>query len=37
MRLVSRAPVLQGLAARLIGTGLRPEHVDWPERVGSRR
>lgn len=32
MRLVSRSPWLQGLTARTIGIGVRPEHVHSPEK-----
>jgi 2-polyprenyl-6-methoxyphenol hydroxylase-like FAD-dependent oxidoreductase len=27
LRLIDRTPILQGLTARLVGIGLRPEHV----------
>jgi hypothetical protein len=32
MRLVTAMPWLQGITARLIGLGLRPEHVQSPIR-----
>jgi hypothetical protein len=31
IRIVSAVPALQRLAARLLGMGVRPEHVRWPE------
>jgi 2-polyprenyl-6-methoxyphenol hydroxylase-like FAD-dependent oxidoreductase len=33
MRLVTAVPWLQGLAARFIGLGVRPEHVQSPVRI----
>ena len=31
LRLVNAIPMLQGLTARLLGIGVRPEHVRSPE------
>lgn len=30
LRLLSKFPSLRGLAARAVGLGIRPEHVQWP-------
>ncbi|MDP1582153.1 MAG: FAD-dependent oxidoreductase [Bradyrhizobium sp.] len=30
VRLINAVPWLQGITARLIGLGVRPEHVEWP-------
>jgi 2-polyprenyl-6-methoxyphenol hydroxylase-like FAD-dependent oxidoreductase len=35
MRLVSAVPWLQGIAARFVGLGVRPEHVRSPVRAGE--
>jgi len=37
VRLVSRYPLLQRIPARLVGVGLRPEHVRTPEVATARR
>jgi 2-polyprenyl-6-methoxyphenol hydroxylase-like FAD-dependent oxidoreductase len=37
LRLLGRLPFLPRIAARLIGLGLRPEHVRTPDTFGSRR
>jgi hypothetical protein len=34
VRLFARWPLLRRLPARLLGLGVRPEHVHTPERVG---
>ena len=31
MRLINRSPLLQRIPARLVGVGVRPEHVHSPE------
>jgi hypothetical protein len=33
MRLIRWLPVLRRLPARLVGLGVRPEHVETPERA----
>jgi 2-polyprenyl-6-methoxyphenol hydroxylase-like FAD-dependent oxidoreductase len=33
VRLLSRCPMLQRIPARLVGLGIRPEHVQTPEAV----
>jgi 2-polyprenyl-6-methoxyphenol hydroxylase-like FAD-dependent oxidoreductase len=35
-RLLQRFPALQGIPARVVGVGVRPEHVGGSARVGSR-
>jgi len=37
VRLVSRCPMLQRIPARLVGLGVRPEHVQTPEAVAVSR
>ena len=34
VRLASRCPMLQRIPARLVGLGIRPEHVRTPEAEG---
>jgi len=35
LKLIKRFPVLRRIPARLIGLGVRPEHVKSPEILGS--
>ena len=35
VRIINRLPFLQRLAARMIGVGVRPEHVRSPDRFGK--
>jgi 2-polyprenyl-6-methoxyphenol hydroxylase-like FAD-dependent oxidoreductase len=37
IRLLSRLPVARRLSARLIGVGIRPEHVKTPDAFGNRK
>ncbi|MBI1359932.1 MAG: FAD-dependent oxidoreductase [Alphaproteobacteria bacterium] len=37
IRLLGAFPVLQGFPARVVGLGVRPEHVHTPERPGAAR
>ena len=37
VKVLARVPALQRLPARLVGVGLRPEHVVGPRRSGPRR
>ena len=31
MRLIAAVPILRGIPARVLGVGVRPEHVQTPE------